>query len=185
MLGEDEVVFDITRRELAQAVVPTCALAISISMHIPFTRKQLDVDVVGEKDELTSNYIRSARYTDSALAPLLAWIDTAECMQNATIVITADHFILSGTNGIPFIVRSPTIENTRELTEQTYHKDVFSTVLHAIGQQNYYFRGLGEDLLADSVSYRTEHWKLHQLSEKLIHVNYFADKSPNPLQTTN
>ncbi|MBR4432381.1 MAG: hypothetical protein IKS76_04165, partial [Paludibacteraceae bacterium] len=54
--------------------------------------------------------------------------------------------------------------------------DIFPTILDAIGQKNYFWKGTGRDLLDNEPSCEDRIRIRHHLSDKLIRMNYFANE---------
>lgn len=181
--GNDDVIFDTAIRELENADVPTCLLALSFSMHMPFERATLPLDLDPNLPTIVANYLKSARYTDEYLGNLLEWIEQSPKMANATIIITADHNILNSDldpnpshyRYLPFIVVSPRITENKVIKEVTNQIDIFPTVLHVINQDNYYWRGFGENLLQNDIRRTISESEAYTLSDKLIRMNYMSN----------
>ena len=155
---------------------PVCVLAITINTHTPFYSVPTTMDLDEAYTKTENRYLQCARYFDTHAGRFLAWADTAKTMQNATIVITADHnhFPQKKGQGVcPLIIRSPNIKHFIYIPE-AYQMDIFPTILHAIGQSNYAWRGFGIDLL-DSTAVRTiSEEQAYSLSDRMIRTNFFA-----------
>lgn len=177
----DSVIMEKTRHYLSRATVPTAVLALTLNTHAPFRSRRDSVDLPDSYTSIEQDYLRSVRYLDRQVGRLLAWADTAATMQNATIVITADHnhFPEQGEQGLcPFILSAPCV-TTSDTINEALQMDLFPTVLHAIGQMNYAWRGFGIDLLSpDANIYLSKRpiapQEAYKLSDKLIRNDYFA-----------
>ena len=171
----DSTIFKQAYEELENASVPTCVLAITINTHVPFTSVPATMDLDESYSHTENLYLQCARYFDTQIGRFLAWADTATTMEDATIVITADHNHFPRKNGkgvCPLIIHSPVISHTIYVPD-AYQIDIFPTVLHAIGQTNYAWHGFGIDLL-DSTAVRTiSPEQAYTLSDKMIRTDYF------------
>lgn len=177
----DSVIMEKTRQYLSDATVPTAVLALTINTHAPFRTRRDSLDLSDRYSMVEKDYLRSAHYMDRQVGRFLAWADTAVTMRKATIVITADHnhFPEQGEQGLcPFILRTPCI-TTSETIDEAMQMDLFPTVLHAINQTNYAWRGFGIDLLSRDANLDLSERPIspqqaYELSDKLIRNNYFA-----------
>lgn len=193
----DSIVTDKIIETFTATPSPCCVMGITVSGHMPFDIHPDNIAVADTMPVLFQHYLQTAHFTDRQIGRLLAWADTAQVMQGSTIAITGDHRIFHawisdevreyglrahlpfGINyaGCPFFLAGPLVsEQEIEHAQQT---DIYSTILHAIGQDQYYWKGIGHDLLApDSVSDGEQNLR-RQISDKLIQADYFStwDKS--------
>lgn len=174
--GTDSLMFVWAQEELEHATSPMYLMVLTIDTHAPFrcASPSLIFDVTYSDTEQA--YLQCVHHTDQHLGRFLAWADTAAVMQNATIVITADHNHFPREDGkglCPLIIYSPKVHSTITIP-QAYQMDIFPTILHLIGQDTYPWHGLGRNLL-DSNSIRPcSINEAYRLSDKLIRRNYFA-----------
>ena len=115
---------------------------------------------------------------------------------NTTIVITGDHTIFRNANTFsdmteyarandinfqagktftPLIIYSPNIQGNIHITDTCYQMDIFPTILHLIGCEDYYWKGFGVNLL-DSVARKNRPISEQEafiLSDKIIRANWF------------
>ena len=73
------------------------------------------------------------------------------------------------------ITYSPNIDEKHIIKDKAYQMDAYPTILHLIGCENYYWKGLGVNLL-DSVGRSNRpitEQDAYILSDKLIRANYF------------
>ena len=172
---------------------------ITMSSHSPFifgaSRSHLQLPHEMPKD--MSNYLKSINYFDEGLQVLLEQVDADPLLSNATIVITGDHTIFTDEmrveygaicqeNNLPFaieegfcplIIFSPFIKENILITDSCYQMDIYPTIMHLIGCENYYWNGFGVNLLDSTARcYRpfTEA-EAYEISDMLIRSNYFAD----------
>lgn len=185
---DDHAVVDSTIAFLSRAKEPACVMALTVDSHMPFTSHNAEVDLPDSLPEMEAHYIRSFRHVDNELGRLLTWADTAACMQNATIVLTGDHYTwYEGFSGrprcCPLVMTSPTI--TEHIwAENMYQMDIFTTLLDVLGQNGYYWQGLGASALRTDMSLPQEEQPDRQhswleslyISNLLIRSNYFAGK---------
>ena len=171
-------------------------LAITMSSHTPFhsclNRK---IEVPTTMPELMQNYLKTINYMDENLGKFLCAIESDTILQNSTIVITGDHTIFPSEirkefsdyckennldykveeNYCPLIIYSPNIEEKTVVEEVVYQMDIYPTILHVIGAEDYYWKGFGVNLL-DSVARKNRPIspeEAFELSDKLIRANYF------------
>ena len=136
--------------------------------------------------------MQTAHFTDRQIGRLLQWADTAQVMENSVIVFTGDHRIFHawmndeirdyglkahlpfGTSqaGCPLIITSPIIDSL-QILERARQIDIFPTILDLIGQKGYYWKGFGRDLLDKEDDINDDSQLYHQLSDKMIRMNYF------------
>ncbi|MCR5050107.1 MAG: sulfatase-like hydrolase/transferase [Paludibacteraceae bacterium] len=175
---------------------PACVMGITVSGHLPFDSSPDSVAIPDSVPELFRHYMQTARFTDRQLGRLLAWADTAEVMSNSVIAITGDHRIFhawmsdevreyglrsrlpfgTGQAGCPLIVKAPKITSPVTI-RQGNQIDIFPTLLEAIGQQDYYWKGMGHSFLGDySPSDEQEYIRRSNISDKLIRMDYFAEQ---------
>lgn len=177
----DSTVFSNARKYLSEATVPTAVLALTIDTHTPFRSHKDSLPLADLYSPTEQDYLQSVHYTDRQIGHFLAWTDTATTMQNATIVITADHnhFPQENERGYcPFILLSPQVIRS-VYYPQALQIDLFPTVLHAINQTSYAWQGFGIDLLRSDAEQRlssrtVSNKEAYILSDKLIRSNYFG-----------
>jgi len=173
--GTDSIIVKWAREELENVSVPTCVLAITINTHAPFTSVPASMQFSDQYSSLEADYLQSVHYMDRHVGNFLAWADTATTMQNATIVITADHNHFPRENGkglCPLIIKSPIITQSINIYA-AYQMDIFPTVLHTIGQSNYAWHGFGVDLLDTTAVRIISPEQAYALSDKMIRTDFF------------
>ena len=174
-----------------------CAQFITISMHTPFNGHEDNNPLVFPDDtpEPLKKYLNCVHYTDSCVGSLLNFLYTQKYDENTVLVITGDHTIFKdmmlrefqhfaqrhdweikdGKNYVPLIIYSPDINERVESDEEYYQMDIYPTIMHLIGCEDYFWKGFGVNLL-DSVQ---RHQRLcteqeaYQLSDQLIRSNWF------------
>lgn len=188
----DSIVIDKLIQTLDTISAPCCAMGITINGHLPFDSSPDAIELPDTIPSIIQNYLRTAHYTDRQVGRFLAWADTAEVMQNSTIAITGDHRIFTydmseevrdyglranlpfgtGDAGCPFIMTAPCIDSTIYIP-QAKQGDIFPTILHAVGQQHYFWKGMGHNLI-DEPCYADDNCTLRRsLADKLIRTNWF------------
>lgn len=193
---EDDVIVDKLLEQCKAATVPTCFQAITVSTHVPFDRVPYQLTLPDTIPETLSNYLQCLYYTDMQIGRFMQWADTASTMKDATIVITSDHHIFSNKGGwsddvlefahrcglpmetgastCPFILAGPAVGEDI-LINGAMQMDYFPTILHAIGQRNYFWKGWGCDLLSDTpCDYAVDGRRAQYLSDKMIRADFFA-----------
>lgn len=172
-------------------------LFITSSTHSPFT-KQSDsskLSVLDDMPKFMKAYIKSCNYMDESVKILIDHIENDPVFSDYTIVITGDHTIFQDEKRdefvqyckektlelsveeayCPLIVYSPKINGNINITDIVYQMDIYPTILHLIGCEDYYWKGFGVNLL-DSVARKnrpiTED-EAFELSDKIIRADYF------------
>lgn len=184
---DDAFLMNKTRELLEAAEEPAFVFALTIDSHSPFDKYHLSIPQDESLSKTERDYINSIYQTDVAVGQFLAWADTAAVMQNATIVITGDHFAPThnlaerpNNNACPLIITGPAVtHNIRPL--HMYQMDLFATVLEAIGQNDYFWHGFGVSAFSADLSLPLEEQErpytageAFRLSDRLIRTNYFA-----------
>jgi len=171
---------------------------ITMSSHSPFlfgaSRSKLQLP--DNMPKYMSDYLKSIHYMDAGLNVLLSQIENDTMLLNATIVITGDHTIFPDEkrleyslwcinhkstfniyeNYVPLIIYSPQIKENIQITDTCYQMDIYPTIMHLIGCEDYYWKGFGVNLL-DSTARQNRpisEKEAYELSDKLIRSNYFA-----------
>ena len=145
-----------------------------------------------------SAYLNCLHYTDSCIGVLLDSVLNSPLAENTTIVITGDHTIFrdeigfsemnkyaqdnsinfkAGRTFTPLIIYSPNIEGNIHISDTCYQMDIFPTILHLIGAEDYYWQGLGINLL-DSVARKNRQItesEAYRLSDLIIRSDYFRN----------
>lgn len=171
-------------------------LSLTMTMHAPFnaTPEQNYPKAEGMPDEM-HRYLNAVMYMDKQLGVLLDSLMHDPVSSKATIVITADHNVLSKDdrrvfnesnkahhlgfgriNGdIPLVIYSPQLEQRVMQVKPICQMDIYTTLLHLLGCESYYWKGFGVNVLHPNPrSLRIINAKEAQkLSDKLIRANYF------------
>lgn len=177
---------------------PFCVLGITVSSHVPFTHGSKNPKyIVDGMPLIMSAYLNCLHYTDSCIGEIFKAVFTNEKLKNnTTIVISGDHTIFRSVNEefdtfaqkndinmqttktfTPLIIYSPNISKNIQVTDTCYQMDIYPTIMHLIGCEDYYWKGFGVNLL-DSVARHNRpisEQEAYELSDKLIRSNYFAN----------
>ncbi len=172
-----------------------CVLAITVSSHVPFVYGSTHPKyIVEDMPAIMAAYLNCLCYTDSCIGILMDNVLNTDLANNTTVVISGDHTIFRSEDvelydfavqhgfnfqpantRTPLIIYSPEINGNIHITDECYQMDIFPTILHLIGCENYYWRGLGVNLL-DTASrhHRTlSEQEAYRLSDLLIRSDYF------------
>ncbi|MCQ2344907.1 MAG: sulfatase-like hydrolase/transferase [Paludibacteraceae bacterium] len=195
----DEMAIDKTIQYVVDSDLsnPVCVFTITTSMHLPFKaeerhHKRYDSSI----PDMAVDYLNCLSYTDACLGKLLKLIDTNPTFENASIIITGDHTVfrkgmmskLKHIRGInksvvgdnntycPLIIYSPKINGNIQDNRELYQLDIYPTLLNLLGINDYYWSGLGIDILNSQSKRIIEEDKAYNLSDRLIRTNYFAKK---------
>lgn len=176
-----------------------CTFIITLSSHSPFWMydRSFDMDLTKNWSETARKYIGSIHYMDHYLGQLIDYMESQNMFDNTVLVITGDHTIFkestldqitdgaksdnlsvaNGKNYLPLIVVGDGISDSKVVSDIVYQMDIYPTILKLIGADNYYWQGLGIDLMSDETQCRqiSEH-EAYVLSDKLIRSNYFGNR---------
>lgn len=192
---EDEQVLNTSIDYLQNAESATCLFAITVSTHAPFNRVR-NSKIQTSAPAILNRYMQCLNYTDSCIGAFMDLIFKDSLLSQSTIVITSDHTIfkssmlkdfadyakeqnlsiVSGENFCPLIIYSPKIQKNLQITDTCYQMDIYPTIMHLIGCEDYYWKGFGVNLL-DSVARHNRpitEKEAYELSDKLIRSNYFS-----------
>lgn len=192
----DSTMFSILNKHLLEY---DYILALTVASHAPFQAYAESSNLLLSENMPIhmSNYLKSISYTDIHLSEFLSKVDSDSTLHNATIVITGDHTIFPSemrkefsdyckANNLdykveekycPLIIYSPNIKEKTIVDEVAYQMDIYPTILHVIGAEDYYWKGFGVNLL-DSVARKNRPISpedAFELSDKLIRANYFKE----------
>ena len=188
----DSIVMDLMIQTLDTVSAPCCLMGISINGHLPFDSRQDPIELPDSIPAIIQSYLKTAHFTDRQVGRFLAWADTAKAMQNSTIAITGDHRIFRsamsdevrdyglranlpfGTDeaGCPFILVTPEVDTPITIAHAK-QGDIFPTLLHAVGQSHYFWKGMGHDLIAQPYDADDNYALRSSLADKLIRMNWF------------
>ena len=172
-----------------------CILGITVDSHVPFAHGSTYPKYVVEgMPNIMSAYLNCLAYTDSCIGTLLEAIQNSPLAANTTIVISGDHTIFRsqdaemdsfakannipmqmGHTFTPLIIYSPEIEGNIQVKDTCYQMDIFPTILHLIGAEDYYWHGFGVNLL-DSAARNNRpctEQEAYRLSDLIIRSDYF------------
>lgn len=174
-----------------------CILGITITSHTPFLYGVENQKYTFEDmPQIMSAYLNCLHYTDSCIGILVDSILNSPLANNTTIVITGDHTIFRDANTFsdmteyaqandinfqagktftPLIIYSPNIQGNIHVTDTCYQMDIFPTILHLIGAEDYYWKGFGVNLL-DSTARNNRpitEQEAYRLSDLMIRTDYF------------
>ncbi len=175
-----------------------CCLTITMDSHSPFKTVPRNPMLAFGVDmpQLMQDYLNAIHYTDSCFGVWYNhWIETPQA-QNTILVVTGDHTffkksmivpmndylqkiglsIAGGTSYVPLMIYSPD-GNHSHITDIAYQMDVYPTIMHLIGCEDYYWKGFGVNLLDSTARHNrpiTEE-QAYQLSDKLIRADYFRE----------
>ena len=176
---------------------PFGIMLITITTHSPFNcPTQPTLSFNSELPENIVNYLNCMHYADSCIGLFLNELDKHSLLDNTTLVITGDHTIFrsnllaeiqpiaqkynlpipQGESFCPLIISSPTIKKHTEIDTLCYQMDIYPTILHCLGINDYYWKGFGVNLL-DSTSLQNRkisEEEAFRLSNLIIRSNYFA-----------
>ena len=181
--------------------LPRLSFIITYSTHSPFDRIQRDypeLNLPEDTPETLKRYLTCLHYTDSCIGAFMDKFMQSDLANNTSVVITGDHTIFkeamlgefvpfakkhnlsiqNGKNYCPLIIYSPSITEPIRIEDICYQMDIYPTILSLIGAEDYYWKGLGVNLL-DSAARQNRpisEEEAYILSDKLIRSNWFANR---------
>ncbi len=197
-LMNDLETFENLKQHLMDSLMLKCYMLLTIASHSPFDLVpknpilQFDVNM----PQMIQDYLTCLHYTDSCFGAWYnEWIETEQA-KNTVLVITGDHTIFknttlqeflpyaqqaelsiaSGKTYCPLIIQAPQITENIHITDTCYQMDVYPTIMHLIGCEDYPWKGFGVNLLDSTARKKrpiTED-EAFRLSDKLIRSNYFS-----------
>ncbi|MBR1877490.1 MAG: LTA synthase family protein [Paludibacteraceae bacterium] len=180
---------------------PFCTLGITVSSHTPWRYgAEHPTYLIDGMPAKLSAYLNCLAYADSCIGMLLEHIKHSDKLaQNTTLVISGDHTIFRWKDKeldayaekanidlrttktyTPLIIYSPLIEGNIIVTDTCYQMDVYPTILHLIGCEDYYWKGFGVNIMDSTLRYNRpiSEKEAGILSNKLIRSNYFHSLQP-------
>lgn len=168
----------------------------TLSSHLPFEvgSSKSTLILPADMPPMMSKYLKCMNYTDSKLQIILTEIVEGK-LKDATIVITADHYIFgqdrtaqfqkyADNNGIymsiannycPLIIYSPKISNKVTYSDVCYQMDIYPTICSILGQEHFIWKGLGSSLLDQPICRGISSSTAYDISGKIIETDYFKD----------
>ncbi len=176
---------------------PFAIQVLTVASHSPFLRHTSTETFSDDMPLHMKNYLCSLNYTDSCMQCFFEEFKRNTILQNSVIVITGDHTVFkenmlhtmlpyaqkynlpitTNESYCPLIIYSPKIKENIRIDEVCYQMDIYPTILHLIGADNYYWKGLGVNLLDSTARHNrpiTEE-EAYQLSDKMIRTDYFRN----------
>lgn len=200
---QDDRIFEVANEEarlLASKGGPFFLTVVSLTMHDPYdTPLHNPTDITytpGDLDPRGANYLDRVREFDSRLKVFLEQLKSDGLYDNSVIVIASDHeprdrCLPTGlvSSDILFMVVNSGLPGYRS-HNRIGQVDVYPTILHVMGVNDYGFVGLGTDLLANpGVNYAIDAFgrtfgepdeviskrleRAWNVSEKIIEGRYF------------
>jgi len=190
----DEEVMDNGLNIAMDSEEPFMMQLISVASHFPFrtVRNRLELDL--NMPEHMRNYLNCLSYTDGCIGKFLDNYMNTERAKRTIIVITGDHTVFksgmlhdfhsySETRGLsianeknytPLLIVQSEPFAVHSVVGSAYQMDIFPTLLHTIGQDNYYWKGFGVNLLNENKKRVILPEKAYELSDQMIRYDYFA-----------
>lgn len=185
---KDKYLFDMV---IKQSNYYQYVMMMTMSTHIPCTliADSSHLSISDSVPTLLRNYIKSANVLDYGIKVLIDSLSNNQRLKNTTIVITGDHCLpvpsdedFGGAFGysrfIPLIIYSPEIKQKTIITDTCYQMDIYPTILHLIGCEDYYWKGFGVNLLDSAARHNRPITpeEAYDLSDKIIRADYFKNK---------
>ncbi|MCK9155679.1 MAG: LTA synthase family protein [Paludibacteraceae bacterium] len=175
-----------------------CVQTATMASHVPFHKYANDSHLKINDEEFPislGDYMKSVNFTDSAMAKLITKIMNDKEYENTILVIMGDHSVFSASSRndyleylqekeininikdeyIPCIIYSKSIKKHKEISENCYQMDSYTTILNMISDC-YYWKGFGIDLLNnDSLKREYSEEDAIAASDKMINGNFFSN----------
>lgn len=183
----DKEMAHIVSNEIDNMKQPFNIMVTTMASHSPFTT-YCDSSSLSLGDNFPKDlkrYVQSVNYTDACLGAIIGKIQSDSSLaNNTTLVITGDHTIFTDDDRaeysnildiemqgfVPLIIYDNQLQQSR-CDSAIYQADIYPTILHLLDCKNYYWKGIGHDLL-DSTNCINEN--ALEISDKLIRSNYFS-----------
>ncbi len=174
-----------------------CYLVLTVDSHSPFDRVVPNPTLAFDANmpQMLQDYLTCLHYTDSCFG---VWYNEWRNTEQAThtvLVITGDHTIFkdatlkelqpyatrtglsiaAGQTYCPLIVQAPQIRTNKQITDICYQMDVYPTIMHVIGCEDYAWKGFGVNLLDFTQTRPIAEEDAYRLSDILIRSNYFQN----------
>ena len=171
--------------------VPYFLQVITLASHVPFKEFADSSDLILPKDMPLdmANYLRTVNYSDNALGLLFNNVN----MDSTIIVITGDHIVLHKEKReqfkryrdkynlnvpvekafIPLIIYSPEIKERVIVKDTVYQMDIYTTLLHLLNREDYFWQGFGINLLDTTAIRKITPDDALRLSDAIIRNDYF------------
>lgn len=197
---EDDETMQFSIQQCKTMNQPFCMMIITVSTHSPFSSpRKSHLSFCDGTPQIVQDYLNCMHYADSCIGVFLNLLDKHSLLNNTTLVITGDHTIFrsnllaeiqpvaqkydlpipQGESFCPLIISSPTIKKHTEIDTLCYQMDIYPTILHCLGINDYYWKGFGVNLL-DSTSLQNRkisEEEAFRLSNLIIRSNYFATEN--------
>lgn len=191
----DSEVFSILNSILDTIQSPYMTMALTSATHSPFNKhKGYCLKVPNDMPKFMIEYLECLHYTDSCFG--IFWKKYKQTQDMQTILlVTGDHTVfkpamlnefhnfakayninISATESFcPLIIHSTEIKENVQISDTCYQMDIYPTIMHLIGCENYYWKGFGVNLLDSTARHNRpiSEQKAFVLSDKLIRSNYF------------
>ncbi|MBR5167929.1 MAG: sulfatase-like hydrolase/transferase [Salinivirgaceae bacterium] len=175
-----------------------CSQVITISTHVPFENvAEINLLFKNDMPKNLRGYLNCVHYTDSCIGDFLNKLEIASLLSSSTVVITGDHTVFKKSlldefapfaqkynypipqdeSFCPLIIISPVVCKKMIVSDICYQMDIFPTILHCIGADDYYWKGFGVNLLDSAARYNrkiTEE-EAYILSDKMIRSDWFSN----------
>jgi len=170
---------------------PYLIQVITLASHVPFKEFADSSTLIVPKDMPNdlANYIKSVNYTDYSLGLIFDNIN----IDSTIIVITADHLVFHKEKRdqfiqycekynlniplekpfVPLIIYSPEIKEKIIVNEVVYQMDIYPTLLHLLGRENYFWQGFGINLLDSTSKRKISPDEALRLSDAIIRNDFF------------
>lgn len=152
----EETMFRLAESVISKTEQPFFCTLITLAMHGPYKGEpkwKSWISEAGLPHDLTT-YLEATHYFDTELGKFIGYLKTLGIYDNSVIVITSDHesavpdYKGEGVGTVPFIAVNAGIDTV--ITRHGGQIDIYPTILDITGNTDYWWKGFGTSLLADS-----------------------------------
>lgn len=152
----EETMFQLAESVIDKTEQPFFCTLITLAMHGPYNagpKWKSWISEAAPPNDLTT-YLEATHYFDTELGKFIDYLKANGIFDNSVIVITSDHesavpgYKGSGVGTVPFIALNAGLDTV--ITRRGGQIDIFPTIIDIIGASDYWWKGLGTSLIAES-----------------------------------
>lgn len=190
----DEELFNDLAATFDSIQEPFCLEAVTMASHAPFWKYASfsELTIPEGLPIFKENYIKALNYTDKCFGNFIEKVKDNPKFAKTTIVIVGDHAIFGSNRNefddseigrsleaskndfVPFVISSPNhISASKEISDTTYHMDIYPTLINLFKLDNYPWRGFGCDMAKGNFTRKYDENQLSTISGNIIKNDYF------------
>lgn len=191
----DEQIFDLAKSKDINTTQPFLSVILTSSTHSPYNQaidNYITFDFPSDYSNELKNYLINLHYADKQIGNYIQFLKENDLYSNSIIIIVSDHEAHDSylnlpltlkhiTKEIPLYIINPPAKIVRPSNDTITQSDIFPTLLDLTGIQSSW-RGVGRSLLlpdslANTPRELTRREKAQEISEIIIHSDYFKSHS--------